>query len=580
MKLNNILKKILKILLPSYRVSLRNEEKLNITIRELKNTKKEVQDLKKFIKTNFTNLDTKLENFNFSEDDLEKQRNELLILEENQYKEFKEDEISFNRDYQYKFSIVMAVYNVEPFIKEAIESILNQDIGFENNIQLILVDDGSTDNSGEICDKYQNVYPDNIFVIHKTNGGVSSARNAGLPLIKGKYINFTDADDVLSLNTLDKVLNFFEIHYYEIDVCVIPLEYFDGKLGEHTTDKEIFSKGQRIIDLNIDYKCVLMSISRAFIKNNKSILDTLNFDEKLEFAEDARELQKILLNKQKFGAIIGCKYLYRKRIIGELSALDNSFNKKSYYIDYLKYYSIFTIDNTLKNLKELPNYVQYTLLYDLQWKFKLDEIPNNVLDLCELKLFKTLLKDVLNYIDDNIIMQAPNIFIEYKLYILNFKYGKFAQYTKQQDDVLISCNNIKIRLLSQLYTKLDFIKYENSILSIEGRTICFNCSDDENIDVFANINDQYYLCQNLNFNENKYSMGSVISKIIGFKIDIEIKDSIFEYNINFYYKYRGLNILRKEISFEKFCPIGKELENSYYYKDGRVLTTSGYTLNF
>ena len=76
---------------------------------------------------------------------------------------------------KYKISIVMPFYNSESYIEEAIESVINQTIGFEN-IQLILVNDGSNDNSEKICLKYKNIY-NNIIYIKQENGGVSSARN-------------------------------------------------------------------------------------------------------------------------------------------------------------------------------------------------------------------------------------------------------------------------------------------------------------------------------------------------------------------------------------------------------------------
>ena len=130
--------------------------------------------------------------------------------------------------YKYKVSVVMAVYNVEYFIREAIDSVIEQDIGFRN-IQLILVNDGSPDGSGAICDEYAAKYPENIVVVHKENGGVSSARNAGLDLVEGEFVNFMDPDDRLDKNTISVVYRFFKKHEDEIDVVTIPMKYFDGK---------------------------------------------------------------------------------------------------------------------------------------------------------------------------------------------------------------------------------------------------------------------------------------------------------------------------------------------------------------
>ena len=149
-------------------------------------------------------------------------------------------------DYKYKFSIISAVYNVEIYLSEAIESIISQTIGFKN-IQFILVDDGSPDNSGRICDEYAAKYPDNIFVVHKENGGAASARNAGLPLVQGKYVNFFDGDDKLTPDTLSLVWDFFEKHNSETDVVSIPLMFFDGQTGSHSHNNKILM-GSRVID--------------------------------------------------------------------------------------------------------------------------------------------------------------------------------------------------------------------------------------------------------------------------------------------------------------------------------------------
>ena len=119
----------------------------------------------------------------------------------------------------YIISIITPVYNAEDYLEETIKCVIGQTIGFEKNIQLILVNDGSPDESYKICEKYKSLYPDNIEYIEKENGGVSSARNEGLAHIKGKYTVFLDADDVWSRNSFKKICDFFEAHYEEIDVC-------------------------------------------------------------------------------------------------------------------------------------------------------------------------------------------------------------------------------------------------------------------------------------------------------------------------------------------------------------------------
>lgn len=113
------------------------------------------------------------------------------------------------REFPFEFSVVMAVYNVEPFLREAVDSLVAQDFGFEK-IQLIMVDDGSTDSSGAICDEYAQLYPENVMVIHKENGGVASARNEGLRYATGRYLNFMDSDDKFTQNAFREVHSFFK----------------------------------------------------------------------------------------------------------------------------------------------------------------------------------------------------------------------------------------------------------------------------------------------------------------------------------------------------------------------------------
>lgn len=121
-------------------------------------------------------------------------------------------------------SILVPVYNVEKFLPRCIESVLSQNL---IDYELILVDDGSTDNSGNICDEYASKYPKFIKVIHKKNGGLPSARLAGFQHASGKYIMFLDSDDYLLPNALTVLHNKIE-EGYDIVKGINKRVYVDG----------------------------------------------------------------------------------------------------------------------------------------------------------------------------------------------------------------------------------------------------------------------------------------------------------------------------------------------------------------
>ena len=112
-------------------------------------------------------------------------------------------------------SIIVPVYNVEKYIERCIKSILNQSF---TNFELILVDDGSPDNCGKICDEYKKK-DSRIKVIHKKNGGLSDARNAGLNIATGKYIGFVDSDDIIHPQMYEKLFNCINKYNSDIVQC-------------------------------------------------------------------------------------------------------------------------------------------------------------------------------------------------------------------------------------------------------------------------------------------------------------------------------------------------------------------------
>ena len=184
--------------------------------------------------------------------------------------------------YKYIFSVIMSVYNVDPYIKEAVNSILNQTIGLEK-IQIIFVDDGSTDRSGILCDEYEKLYGDNILVIHKTNEGLSSARMEGLQYVQGKYVSFFDPDDVLDCNAFADIFRFFEEN--DVDVVSIPLVLFGERNGGHPLNYK-YDRGTRVIYLNEEPNAVLLSCASAFY--TREAVGLMDFDRELVTAEDEK----------------------------------------------------------------------------------------------------------------------------------------------------------------------------------------------------------------------------------------------------------------------------------------------------
>lgn len=199
-----------------------------------------------------------------------------------------------------EISIIVPVYNVEKYLKRCIDSILNQSF---KNFELILVDDGSTDNSGKIVDEYEST-DKRIRVIHKENGGQGSARNRGLDIAKGNYIGFVDSDDWIHRDMYKCMYKFITEDNTDI-VQVghnIVKEYIpDGKCN--LSDIKVTSI-DNIIDKFTDCNSfeILPFIFPVNKLYKKEIWEELRFPEG-KFAEDLRIIYKIYFKISKFKSI-------------------------------------------------------------------------------------------------------------------------------------------------------------------------------------------------------------------------------------------------------------------------------------
>lgn len=128
-------------------------------------------------------------------------------------------------------SVIVPVYNVEPYLDQCVESIVNQTY---KNLEIILVDDGSPDNCPAMCDKWAEI-DSRIIVIHKENGGLSDARNAGLRIASGEYIGFVDSDDWVANDFFEKLYEPCKVYGCEISACDVE---FTESRDVHTNKTE------------------------------------------------------------------------------------------------------------------------------------------------------------------------------------------------------------------------------------------------------------------------------------------------------------------------------------------------------
>lgn len=145
-----------------------------------------------------------------------------------------------SQEAQQLISVIVPVYNVEKYIHRCVDSILNQTY---RNLEIILVDDGSPDNCGKICDKYAEADP-RVKVIHQKNAGLSEARNAGINIAAGEYIAFVDSDDYIEQNMYETMYSELILNKADICVCQWQYEFSDGKqvVDINNIDSEIYGK--------------------------------------------------------------------------------------------------------------------------------------------------------------------------------------------------------------------------------------------------------------------------------------------------------------------------------------------------
>lgn len=317
-----------------------------------------------------------------------------------------------------KISIIMPVYNVEKYIRRCLDSIISQTF---TDWECICIDDGTPDSSGKICDEY--AQKDSRFVvIHKENGGVSSARNAGLDVAKGEWICFCDSDDWVEKDYISSWYDFVKDSSYDIVVANVIDEYSDKSVP-------VVEKLEEIPHLNIpkfftqEYRGGLWV---TFVKNNLLKQNNIKFGKEIFFGEDflfkieclsvAKKVfyvNKFTYHYNKFNENSACQKISSKKCLSMLNAVRKSVetvkNHGLYenYKDSIDYRIVWT---KLFYLKSLPlfNRKINSIFSDEEKNILRKNIGGGRFSKANQLLIRLLVKN--HYITANVLISINNLF--------------------------------------------------------------------------------------------------------------------------------------------------------------------------
>lgn len=222
-----------------------------------------------------------------------------------------------------KFSVIVPVYNVEQYVRMCVDSIIKQKY---KDYEIILVDDGSTDNSGKLCDDVAREHPNFVKVIHKENGGLSSARNAGLKIAVGDYIVFVDSDDYIDESSLVKIDGMIE--RYSPDVIALYGYKFNEK-GIITENQQYRSGLDFVVTGKEFYKKALyqhnLSVGAPYYIYRRLFIESCNLAFSEGFYHEDELWTPIMLYHAKF--VVDVKYrFYYYRYDNEGSITRSKYN--------------------------------------------------------------------------------------------------------------------------------------------------------------------------------------------------------------------------------------------------------------
>jgi glycosyltransferase involved in cell wall biosynthesis/predicted Zn-dependent protease len=324
----------------------------------------------------------------------------------------------------YEYTVVSAVYNVGRYLEDYFDSLVKQRLDFKKHIHLVLVDDGSTDNSAEIIQRWKRKYPDNITYVHKENGGQASARNLGLQYVNTEWVTFIDPDDFVDPTYFQTVDTTAYANKHVKLLCTNLIFFYEdtGTYKNAHALKYKFKNGNNVAKLDKSADFIQLSAPSAFFNSTVIKDKNLTFNELIKPSfEDGEFVLRYMLSVSDTSVanLEKAKYYYRRRADNS-STVNTAWTKKEQYSNVIKFGFLSVLEEFEKKNSRAPEWVQRSIFYHLSWFFmqfagKSNGIP--ALSNEETDDFVILVRQVLKHIDRDIIYRCktPGFTLYYKM---------------------------------------------------------------------------------------------------------------------------------------------------------------------
>lgn len=471
----------------------------------------------------------------------------------------------------FPFTILTTAYNCGKYLTKYFESLIRQSIGFEENIQVILIDDGSDDDTEQVCKTYLKQYPNNIHYKKQKHSGILAGRNQALCLAETfgiscgarEYLYFLDADDSVTEDFFEKADA--AMHAMEdIAVFAVPVSYVDGERETRLRQqygREPFCR----LNLNTDYGIGMNNLSSFIFPKTEHPL----FDETVNPREAEIEfIRKRLKKEQEIGWINDVRLFARVREDRD-HFLWSLFAEPDQMQHYYQEFWQKMMQEEQEERKQIPYYIQYSFIEEIVCFLSRNSQSNQ---------FWNVIRPVLGMIEDTVIMDALGMHdMSRILFVLEKKYEQPPVLRSMDQDVELICGDTAVGRASYQSILLHFVKIENGDLIIEGQSSVPMCFGKESALVTVEINGRMDHTDMIKRNADKYLLGEC-----------------YEYGTTFFYKYPlhrdeplklrfAYQAGEKKVCYHsiiglRFSPVACEVPEQYAVRDRYALYLQGDSL--